>query len=190
MRQTDLRDRCILYDEQDPDERRWKSLRDFRDSRAGVLFCPGEASEGYNLQFANVMINFDLPWDPMKIEQRIGRIQRIGGSEDVLIFNLVLKGTIEEEILTICEEKIRMFGEVIGQVEEILGNLRDEDDIRSMICDLYLNRKAELESGETVGAKEHLEAALDDAIKHSSAKQDGNALNEILFDFAESEDED
>jgi superfamily II DNA or RNA helicase len=188
MMQTELRERCILYDENDPDERRWKSLRDFRDSRAGVLFCPGEASEGYNLQFANVMINFDLPWDPMKIEQRIGRIQRIGGSDDVLIFNLVLKGTIEEEILGICEDKIRMFGEVIGQVEEILGNLRDENDIRTMICDLFLDRDTELESGTKVSAKDHLETVLEEAIELSSADQEIDPLTEILFDFSEIED--
>lgn len=187
-RDPDIGERCILYDELEPDERRWKSLRDFRDSYGGVLFCPGEASEGYNLQFASVMINFDLPWDPMKLEQRIGRIQRIGGKQDVVIVNLVMKDTIEEEILRICEDKIRMFGEVIGQVEEILGNLRDEDDLRTMICNLYLDRTVEVDEGAVINAKEHLENTLDEAIKLSSVEQDTNALNMIYFDFSETED--
>lgn len=187
-RDHEIGDRCILYDELEPGERRWKSLRDFRDSYAGVLFCPGEASEGYNLQFASVMINFDLPWDPMKLEQRIGRIQRIGGKQDVVIVNLVLKDTIEEEILRICEDKIRMFGEVIGQVEEILGNLRDEDDLRTMICNLYLDRTVEVDEGTGIDAKEHLEKTLDEAIKLSSVEQETNALNMIYFDFSEAED--
>lgn len=184
----DIGDRCVLYDELEPDERRWKSLRDFRDSYGGILFCPGEASEGYNLQFASVMINFDLPWDPMKLEQRIGRIQRIGGKQDVVIVNLVMKGTIEEEILKICEDKIRMFGEVIGQVEEILGNLRDEDDLRTMICNLYLDRPVETDEGASVSAKEHLEKTLDEAVNLSSAEQETNALNMIYFDFSDNEE--
>lgn len=187
-RDPEIGDRCLLYDELEPDERRWKSLRDFRDSYAGILFCPGEASEGYNLQFASVMINFDLPWDPMKLEQRIGRIQRIGGKQDVVIVNLVLKDTIEEEILRICEDKIRMFGEVIGQVEEILGNLRDEDDLRTMICNLYLDRTVEVDEGTGIDAKERLEKTLDEAIKLSSSEQETNALNMIYFDFSEAED--
>jgi SNF2 family DNA or RNA helicase len=185
--ETDLREHCISYDEQAPIELRLKSLRDLRDSRSGVLFCPGEASEGLNLQFASVMVNFDLPWDPMKLEQRIGRIQRIGGKQKIAIVNLVLEGTIEEEILKICQDKIRMFGEVIGQVEEILGNLRDEDDFRTMICNLYLDRGEEDEEGRTISPEEHLEQALDEAIQRSSADQETNVLNMIYFDFSEPE---
>jgi serine/threonine protein kinase/ERCC4-related helicase len=182
--ETDLRERCILYNEKDPYEQRMKSLRDFRESDAGILFCPGEASEGLNLQFASVMVNFDLPWDPMKIEQRIGRIQRIGAKQKVIIVNLVLKGTIEEEILKICQDKIRMFGEVIGQVEEILGNLREEDDFRAMICNLYLDRPVENDEGQLVDPGEYIDERLKEADEQSSAEQ-SNVLNSIFFDFSE-----
>jgi serine/threonine protein kinase/superfamily II DNA or RNA helicase len=187
--ETDLQERCILYDELDPIELRLQSLRNFQDSHAGVLFCPGEASEGLNLQFANVMINFDLPWDPMKLEQRIGRIQRIGGKQDVIIINLVLKETIEEDILRICQNKIRMFSDVIGQVEEILGNLRDEDDFRTMICNLYLDRHEENDEGKTISPEEHLTEALDEAVEKSSDLEKSNLLNSICFDLSTSEDE-
>jgi SNF2 family DNA or RNA helicase len=186
--QTNLRERCMLYDEQNPLELRLKSLRDFRDSNAGILFCPGEASEGLNLQFASVMINFDLPWDPMKLEQRIGRIQRIGGRQKIRIYNLVLKDTIEEEILKICQDKIEMFGKVIGQVEEILGNLREEDDFSTMICKLFLERQEEDENGKISSAEEHLELALTEAVERSSGDQETNAVNMIYFDFSETDD--
>ncbi len=185
--ETDLQERCILYDELNPLELRLQSVQSCKDSHAGVLFCPGEASEGLNLQFANVMINFDLPWDPMKLEQRIGRIQRIGGNQDVIIINLVLKDTIEEDILRICQHKIRMFSDVIGQVEEILGNLRDEDDFRTMICNLYLDRYEENEAGKTVSPEERLTEALDSAVEKSSASEENNPLN--LMYFSEPEDE-
>jgi hypothetical protein len=81
-----------------------------------------------------------------------------------------------------------MFGEVIGQVEEILGNLRDEDDLRTMICNLYLDRTVEVDEGTGIDAKEHLEKTLDEAIKLSSSEQETNALNMIYFDFSEAED--
>ncbi len=188
MTQTNLRERCMLYDEQNPLELRLKSLRDFRDSNAGILFCPGEASEGLNLQFASVMINFDLPWDPMKLEQRIGRIQRIGGRQKIRIYNLVLKDTIEEEILKICQDKIEMFGKVIGQVEEILGNLREEDDFSTMICKIFLERDEEDENGNTISPEEHLELALTEAVELSSSDQEANGVNMIYFDFSETDD--
>lgn len=188
MRRTDIAEHCLLYNEEDPPLLRLKSLSDLRDTHAGILFCPGEASEGLNLQFASVMINFDLPWDPMKLEQRIGRIQRIGGRQRITIVNLVLQGTIEEEIFKICQDKIKMFSDVIGQVEEILGNLREEDDFRAMICDSFLERHVEAEEGESIAAQVYLEQALQEAIEKSSTDDATNALNMIFFDFSESDE--
>jgi hypothetical protein len=72
-------------------------------------------------------------------------------------------------------------------VEEILGNLRDEDDFRTMICNLYLDRGEEDEEGRTISPEEHLEQALDEAIQRSSADQETNVLNMIYFDFSEPE---
>jgi RNA polymerase subunit RPABC4/transcription elongation factor Spt4 len=84
------------------------------------------------------MINFDLPWDPMQLEQRIGRIQRLGGAPKVFIWNLYLKGTIEEDILSILDSKIQMFGETIGEVEQIIGGLDKGDSFDNQMLDLYL----------------------------------------------------
>jgi hypothetical protein len=70
------------------------------------------------------MINYDLPWNPMKIEQRIGRIHRIGQEKEVRIFNLCSANSIEDYILDILDRKINMFEMVIGEIEMILGRVQ------------------------------------------------------------------
>jgi serine/threonine protein kinase/ERCC4-related helicase len=130
----------IRYPGEDVDdggERAMEALRAFQQS-AAVMVCTQNASEGLNLQFANCMVNFDLPWDPMKLEQRIGRIQRIGGKPKVYIYNLFLQDTVEQDILDVLEKKIEMFGETIGQVEEILGNLADDESFDQIFFDLFV----------------------------------------------------
>jgi superfamily II DNA/RNA helicase len=87
------------------------------------------------LQFAHGLCNFDLPWNPMKIEQRIGRLSRIGQSRDVYVFNLVAAGTVEAAVLHLLEAKLSMFELVIGEVDMILGNLDDEKEFEDVIAD-------------------------------------------------------
>jgi superfamily II DNA or RNA helicase len=75
----------------------------FRES-VPVLLCTESGGEGRNIQFCNTLINFDVPWNPMAIEQRIGRIDRIGQQREVFVFNLVTRGTLEEQILQLLDE--------------------------------------------------------------------------------------
>jgi SNF2 family DNA or RNA helicase len=98
-----------------------------------LLICTESGGEGRNLQFCNTLINFDLPWNPMTIEQRIGRIHRIGQTRDVFIFNLAASGTLEEQILRILDEKINMFELVVGEIGEILGEMEDEQDFADLV---------------------------------------------------------
>jgi SNF2 family DNA or RNA helicase len=99
-----------------------EAIAAFRDN-VSVLLASETGGEGRNIQFANAIVNYDLPWNPMKIEQRIGRIHRIGQTQDVFIFNFCLKGSIEEYILRILHDKINMFELVVGEIETILGNV-------------------------------------------------------------------
>jgi len=110
------------------------AIENFRES-ARLLICTESGSEGRNLQFAHGLCNFDLPWNPMKIEQRIGRLSRIGQKSDVHVFNLVAAGTVEAAILHLLEAKLNMFELVIGEVDMILGNLDDEKEFEDMIAD-------------------------------------------------------
>lgn len=99
-----------------------------------VIVSTEAGSEGVNLQAANVLINYDLPWNPMIVEQRIGRIQRLASAhETVCIFNVILKGTFEEYIVGRLMEKLQMASHAIGDVEALLeaaGLDEDEDDTK------------------------------------------------------------
>lgn len=95
-------------------------MMDLFRNRAQVMVATEAGGEGINLQFCHHIINFDLPWNPMRIEQRIGRVHRLGQTEDVKIYNLSTRGTIEEHILHLLHEKINMFELVIGELDMIV----------------------------------------------------------------------
>lgn len=97
----------------------------FRDY-ADVLIATESGGEGINLQFCHHVINFDLPWNPMKIEQRIGRVHRFGQEQDVYIYNLAIQNTIEDRILDLLTNKINVFEKVVGELDDILTNKVEE----------------------------------------------------------------
>jgi len=104
------------------------------EEKGGVLVSTDAMSEGRNLQFCNIMVNYDLPWNPMRVEQRIGRIHRIGQKREVYIFNMGLKNTIEEYVLDRLYHKIDLFQQTVGELSTILSRLEDsgrsfEDEI-------------------------------------------------------------
>lgn len=110
-----------------------------------VLLSTESGGEGRNLQFCNTLVNFDLPWNPMRIEQRIGRLHRIGQTRDVFVFNLSVRGTLEDYILDILDRKINMFEMVIGEIEPILGHLEREDDFEEIVMEIWLASTNEME---------------------------------------------
>ncbi|PIU68422.1 MAG: helicase SNF2 [Armatimonadetes bacterium CG07_land_8_20_14_0_80_40_9] len=115
------------------------NIQEFKEHNK-VLISTEVGGEGRNLQFCNAMVNFDLPWNPMRIEQRVGRIHRVGQTREVYIFNLSYKDTIEDYILKLLDEKINMFELVIGEMGMILGNLEDiEFDKR--IFEIWIDSK-------------------------------------------------
>ncbi|TYR75609.1 DEAD/DEAH box helicase [Rossellomorea vietnamensis] len=98
-------------------------MRELFKNHAQVLIATEAGGEGINLQFCHHIINFDLPWNPMRLEQRIGRVHRLGQTEDVHIYNFATKNTVEEHILKLLYEKITLFEKVIGQLDDILTKL-------------------------------------------------------------------
>jgi hypothetical protein len=91
-----------------------------------VLISSEAGGEGRNFQFCHIVVNYDLPWNPMKIEQRIGRVDRVGQDRDVEIYNFAVKGTLDERILDVLEHRIRIFTETVGALDPILESLEDE----------------------------------------------------------------
>jgi SNF2 family DNA or RNA helicase len=146
----------------------------FRD-RVPIMLCTESGGEGRNLQFADTLINYDLPWNPMKIEQRIGRVHRYGQTREVYVFNLCTAGSLEARILNVLNEKIRMFELVVGEVGSILGNLEDGDQFESLVLNLWLKSRddSELEASfESLG-----ETLLEAQEQYVQAKE----LDEALF---------
>lgn len=111
------------------------SFRD--DPETMVLLSTESAGEGRNLQFCHVMVNVDLPWNPMQIEQRLGRLHRVGQTHDVVLTNLVSRGTIEQRILHVLEAKINMFELVVGELDMILGRVDEEFDFEASVFDAF-----------------------------------------------------
>lgn len=114
-----------------------RAVERFR-SKVPLLLCTESGGEGRNLQFCNTLINFDLPWNPMDIEQRIGRLHRIGQERQVFIFNLVVRNTLEEYVLRILDEKINMFELVVGEIDAILGEMTDEQEFAEMVFSAWV----------------------------------------------------
>ena len=118
-------------------EAKSRAMAEFRDT-VGILLCTEAGGEGHNLQFCDTLINVDLPWNPMRIEQRIGRIHRYGQTRPCFIFNLCTRGSLEERLLVLLGEKIRMFELVVGEVGSILGNLEGGEEFESLVLDLWM----------------------------------------------------
>lgn len=122
-----------------PDEDRKAIRRRFKLDRSepealDVMLCSEVGTEGLDYQFCNTLVNYDIPWNPMRIEQRIGRIDRRGQkSESVAIINLLTVGTIEAEIYARCLSRIGVFNHAIGGSEQILG------EVTSAIVDIATN---------------------------------------------------
>lgn len=90
-----------------------------------VLVCTAAGREGINLQFARILFNFDLPWNPMDLEQRIGRIHRYGQNHTAQVYNLVLSDTIEGRIFLLLDEKLAEIARTVGKVDE-QGNVAED----------------------------------------------------------------
>ena len=107
---------------------------------------------GINLQFCHVIVNYDLPWNPMKLEQRIGRLDRIGQEHNVLVFNLVMEDTVENRVREILEEKLNRIAAQFGEdkLADILSTLQDEFNFDRLYLDAMVRRQAESAELESV----------------------------------------
>lgn len=115
----------------------------FRETPGSVFVSSRAGTEGLNLQFAHVLVNYELPWNPLLVEQRIGRLHRIGQQEEVFIYNLAAKGTVEDRILEVLQEKIHLFELVVGELDLILGRFRDASELERRFAEAWLSASNE-----------------------------------------------
>ena len=99
-----------------------KSVSSFK-QEGSILLSTEIGGEGRNFQFCHIIVNYDLPWNPMRLEQRIGRLDRFGQHKNVLIYNFFIRDTVESSIVTAILDRIKLFEESIGALEPILGKL-------------------------------------------------------------------
>lgn len=118
------------------------ALREFKE-KVQALISTDAGGEGLNLQFCHIVINYDLPWNPMKIEQRIGRVDRIGQKEDVKVYNFMLKDTVEGRVKEVLEGKLatifKQFG--IDKMGDVLDSTQSEVDFTDVYIRSIINPK-------------------------------------------------
>ncbi|MDP2610474.1 MULTISPECIES: SNF2-related protein [unclassified Oceanobacter] len=110
----------------------------FQSDQASVLISTEAGGEGINLQFCSVLVNYDLPWNPQKVEQRIGRVHRYGQKNDVVVVNFVnRKNPADQRVFQLLNEKLNLFEGVFGASDEILGAISNSIDIEKRIFEIY-----------------------------------------------------
>ena len=139
----------------------------FRDY-ATILIATEAAAEGVNLQFCSLVVNYDLPWNPQRIEQRIGRCHRYGQKHDVVVVNFLnRRNEADQRVLELLSEKFKLFDGVFGASDEVLGALESGVDIERRIAQVYQTcRNAE----EIKAAFDRLQAELDEQIQARMAQ--------------------
>jgi len=142
-----------------------------------VMVCTAAGREGINLQFARVLFNFDLPWNPMDVEQRIGRIHRYGQQHTAQVYNLVLSDTIEGRIYLMLDDKLTEIAKAVGKVDEH-GNVAE--DLRAQILG-QLSERLNYE-------KLYQEALSDPELKRTqieleAALSNSREAREVVFDL-------
>lgn len=115
------------------------NLARFREDPSSVFVATRAGTEGLNLQFCNKMVNYDLPWNPMVIEQRIGRIHRIGQERETYIINLAASGTVEQRVLELLDQKIRLFELVVGELDVILGEFGGAKSLEKRLVEAWID---------------------------------------------------
>ena len=159
----------VFHGQLKPAEKDESVIRFKDDSGPQLLITTEAGGEGRNFQFCSTLINYDLPWNPMKIEQRIGRLDRIGQKNPVKVINFSMDGTIEERVLEVLTNRIRLFEETIGGLDPILG------DVEESLRNVYL--RASTESEEEL---KRMETELEDRIIAARAAE--TQLADLIMD--------
>lgn len=106
---------------------RQQAIEDFRDSKKSILVMTPVGSEGLDVQFCSAIINYDLHWNPMKIEQRIGRIDRVGQKKDkILVVNFIVQGSIDQRILEVIEKKLALISKSVFDLSSLIHQKNDK----------------------------------------------------------------
>lgn len=169
LQETEYKDRIVLFNGSNNDEKskqiykhyisvnegtdkisgsRTADMRaaivDYFKNDAVLMIATEAAAEGINLQFCNLIINYDLPWNPQRIEQRIGRCHRYGQKFDVVVVNFLnKKNAADVRVFQLLDEKFKLFNGVFGASDEVLGTIESGVDFEKRIFEIYQNCRSE-----------------------------------------------
>lgn len=116
------------------------AILDKFEQEGSILIATEAGAEGLNLQFCSLVINYDLPWNPQRVEQRIGRCHRFGQKFDVVVINFINSNNlVESRVYELLNSKFHLFEEIFGSSDEVLGKLNDGKDIENEIVNIYLS---------------------------------------------------
>ena len=141
-------------------------------NEATILVATESAAEGINLQFCSLVVNYDLPWNPQRVEQRIGRCHRYGQKHDVVVVNFLNKNNeADEKVLELLQHKFKLFDGVFGASDEILGVIESGVDIEKKIGKIYQDCRTQQEIKEVFEAiQKELEKSVQEAQKNTRLK--------------------
>lgn len=146
----------------------------FRD-RSVILLATEAAAEGVNLQFCSLVVNYDLPWNPQRVEQRIGRCHRYGQKHEVVVVNFLnQRNAADQRVYQLLAEKFRLFEGVFGASDEVLGALESGIDLERRIADVYQTCRT---ADEISAAFDALQVELGDQIKAQMASTRENVID-------------
>ncbi len=143
-------------------------IEHFRDE-ASVMIATEAAAEGINLQFCSLVVNYDLPWNPQRIEQRIGRCHRYGQKHDVVVINFLNeRNAADRRVYELLEEKFNLFTGVFGASDEVLGTIESGVDFERRILDIYQQCRTPREIDEAFEAlRRELDEKIDSRIRET-----------------------
>ncbi|MCC9055026.1 hypothetical protein LOK55_12200 [Microbacterium sp. F2E] len=155
-----------------PSADRRKSLVDEFRERGTIMIATEAAAEGINLQFCSMLVNYDLPWNPQRVEQRIGRVHRYGQAHNVIVVNFSNQGNLaEERILELLTEKFNLFTSVFGASDEVLGTIEDGLDFEKSIAGILERCKTAAEINAAFDELERQYAAeINDEMQRARAR--------------------
>lgn len=153
----------------------------FKD-HASILIATEAAAEGINLQFCSLVVNYDLPWNPQRIEQRIGRCHRYGQKHDVAVVNFLnRRNEADQRVFRLLSEKFKLFDGVFGASDEVLGALESGVDIERRIAQVYQSCRSR---EDIAAAFDKLQSDLDEQIQARMAKTRETLLEHFDEDVA------
>ena len=153
----------------------------FRD-QATILIATEAAAEGINLQFCSLVVNYDMPWNPQRIEQRIGRCHRYGQRFDVVVINFLNnKNAADKRVYELLNEKFKLFDGVFGASDDVLGTIESGVDFEKRIIQIYQNYRSEAEIKAAFDQlKQELEESINERMDYTHQQLMENFDEEVL----------